>query len=101
MSVRYSNPPLAAANAAVCLRAKLPVRGPDKGQHFNFEQTAIGQRSHNSAANDNLLEQIRVSHSITSSAVARSWGWISMPSALAVLRLMTNSNLLDWTTGRS
>jgi hypothetical protein len=41
------------------------------------------------------------SYSITSSAVARSCGWNSSPSALAVLRLITNSNLVDWITGRS
>src|SRR5262249_9172718 len=46
-------------------------------------------------------DEIAPPHSITSSAVARSCGWISMPSDLAVLRLITNSNLLDWITGRS
>src|ERR1700756_3125399 len=40
-------------------------------------------------------------HSITSSARASSVGGTSKPSAFAVLRLMTSSNLLDCTTGRS
>src|SRR5436190_18586529 len=40
-------------------------------------------------------------HSITSSARASSVGGTSRLSALAVERLITNSNLLDWTTGRS
>src|SRR6516165_6997132 len=40
-------------------------------------------------------------HSITSSAVASSVGGRSSPSALAVLRLITNSNLVGCTTGRS
>src|SRR5262249_29996066 len=40
-------------------------------------------------------------HSITSSARASSVAGISRPSALAVGRLMTNSNLVDWTTGSS
>src|SRR5262249_1979661 len=40
-------------------------------------------------------------HSITSSARAMRVGGMSMPSARAVERLITNSNLLDWTTGRS
>src|SRR5215470_2823994 len=40
-------------------------------------------------------------HSITSSARARSSGNTSSPSALAVCRLMTNSNLVDCTTGKS
>ena len=40
-------------------------------------------------------------YSITSSAMARSVGGISIPSALAVVRLMTSSNLLGCRTGRS
>src|SRR5262249_35720665 len=40
-------------------------------------------------------------HSITSSASASTLGGISRPSAFAVLRLITNSNLVDWMTGRS
>jgi hypothetical protein len=40
-------------------------------------------------------------YSITSSAMARMPGGILRPSAWAVLRLMTKSNLLDCTTGRS
>jgi hypothetical protein len=43
----------------------------------------------------------RPAHSITSSAVASSVGGTSRPSALAVLRWMTNSNLVGCTTGRS
>src|SRR5262245_30371512 len=41
-----------------------------------------------------------VAHSITSSATAESPGGISRPSALAALRLITNSNLVDCSTGR-
>src|SRR5262249_52768362 len=40
-------------------------------------------------------------HSITSSARASSVGGTSRPSAFAVLRLITSSNLVDCTTGRS
>src|SRR5882762_5097224 len=40
-------------------------------------------------------------HSITSSARASSVGGTSRPRALAVLRLITSSNLLDCTTGKS
>jgi len=36
-----------------------------------------------------------VGYSMISSASAERFGGISMPSALAVLRLMTSSNLLD------
>src|SRR5262249_36423390 len=41
------------------------------------------------------------SHSIASSARASNVGGTSMASALAVRRLMTNSNLVDCNTGRS
>jgi hypothetical protein len=40
-------------------------------------------------------------YSITSSASASSLSGTSRPSILAVLRLSTNSNLVDWITGRS
>src|SRR5262245_18850263 len=40
-------------------------------------------------------------HSITSSARASSVGGTSRPSALAVVRLMTRSNLVDCSIGRS
>ena len=47
------------------------------------------------------VEQRAADHSITSSARASSVGGTSRPSALAVIRLMTNSNLVDCKTGRS
>src|SRR5262249_11094001 len=40
-------------------------------------------------------------HSITLSARARNAGGTVKPSALAVLRLMTNSNMVGCSTGRS
>jgi hypothetical protein len=40
-----------------------------------------------------------INYSITSSAMARRPGGTSMPSALAVCRLITNANLVDCTTG--
>src|SRR5215469_483234 len=40
-------------------------------------------------------------HSITTSAATSSLSGTVRPSALAVLRLMTSSNLVGWTTGRS
>ena len=42
-----------------------------------------------------------VIHSITSSAEISMPGGMVMPSALAVLRLMTSSNLAAWMTGKS
>ena len=46
-------------------------------------------------------ELARSHHWITSSAVANSVSGTVRPSALAVARLMTSSNLVDCTTGRS
>jgi hypothetical protein len=52
-------------------------------------------------ATDERDERSAPPHSITSSARASSVGGISRPSALAVCRLMTNSNFVDCSTGRS
>jgi hypothetical protein len=46
------------------------------------------------------VQQVAI-YSITSSAVASSAGGMVRPSVLPVWALMTSSNLLDWTTGRS
>src|SRR5215204_7028956 len=46
-------------------------------------------------------KQFSPPHSITSSARARSVGGIVRPSALAVLKLMRNSNLVGCSTGKS
>src|SRR5262249_30873391 len=46
-------------------------------------------------------DELATLHSITSSASASSVGGISRPSAFAVFRLMTNSNLVACITGRS
>ena len=46
-------------------------------------------------------DELAPPHSITSSARASSDGGTSRPSALAVLRLMTNSNLVGACTGKS
>src|SRR5262249_17194851 len=60
---------------------------------------------HNRAACDSRAAEQRDEraphHSITSSARASSVVGISRPSALAVARLMTNSNLVGCITGRS
>jgi hypothetical protein len=47
------------------------------------------------------IDALRKAYSITSSAVASSVCGILRPSALAVLRLMTNPNLVGWITGSS
>src|SRR6185436_439888 len=50
---------------------------------------------------DTSNERAAVHHSITLSARSRSAGGIVSPRALAVLRLMTRSNLVGCSTGRS
>src|SRR5262249_23151850 len=52
-------------------------------------------------AAEKRYEGAALHHSITSSARASSVGGTSRPSALAVGRLMTSSNLVGCTTGRS
>src|SRR5262245_37398447 len=46
-------------------------------------------------------DELSAPHSITSSTLASSCGGTSRPSALAVCRLMANSNLVDCNTGSS
>src|SRR6187455_1060500 len=46
-------------------------------------------------------DELAPSHSITSSATARSLSGTSIPSALAVLRLITKENFVGCTTGKS
>src|SRR5262249_53220483 len=46
-------------------------------------------------------DELATPHSITSSASESKLSEMVTPSDLAVLRLMTNSNFVDWTTGRS
>ena len=53
------------------------------------------------ASSDALTADIRQRYSITSSARASSAGGTVRPSALAVLRLITSSNLVGCSTGRS
>jgi len=59
------------------------------------------QRPRRSRAAKQRDELATAAHSITSSAMASSPGAKLRPNALAVLRLITNSNLIDWMTGRS
>jgi hypothetical protein len=53
-------------------------------------------------ANNRLMQRIKTGfYSITSSARSRNASGIVRPSALAVVRLMTNSNLIGCSTGMS
>ena len=73
------------------------LRNPITGIAGCCARAASGQRRRAAEQRDELAPL----HSITSSARASSVGGTSRPSALAVLRLMTSSNLVGACTGRS
>jgi len=64
-------------------------------------RSRMTQRRLSSSSIVALREQQHVVHSITSSAAISSGSGIVRPSPFAVLRLMTNSNLVGCSTGRS
>src|SRR6516162_4577187 len=68
-----------------------PLVGPSQGSSLSIL----------TAPHDELAALQLLAHSITSSARAERPGGTSRPSALAVFRLSTNSNVVDCTTGRS
>src|SRR5215469_4266228 len=82
----------------VRFESKADIRGRLGNVRFTPES-----RHWNSAAQCPLCAKSGHSlfYSMISSASAERFGGTSMPSALAVLRLMTNSNLTDCTTGKS
>ena len=97
---RASLKPLAEARDAIAHASigRAPSRNPITGIAGCCARAASG---HATAAPPSSVMNSRRSHSITSSARASSVGGMSRPSALAVLRLMTSSNLVGCTTGRS
>jgi len=62
---------------------------------------SLGMPASENLHTNGLMHCNRQNYSITSSAMASSEGAIGRPSALAVLRLMTRSNFVDCSTGRS
>src|SRR5262249_54279736 len=60
---------------------------------------ACGKRPSHRAAEQR--DELAPPHSITSSARASSVAGTSRPNIIAVCKLITNSNLVDCTTGRS
>jgi hypothetical protein len=93
-----------------------PFREPTKGKaqvtgqcarlrlltHFTLESRHRSPRSRCPLwAISWLMRPAKSRHSITSSAIASSVGGMVRPSALAVVRLMTRSNLVGCSTGRS
>jgi hypothetical protein len=73
---------------------------PHRGRPMPSRLDAEGLKFYATLGSPSMVQVFRF-YSITSSARASSDGGISMPSARAVSRLMTNSNLLDCTTGKS
>ena len=78
--------------------ADAPLRKPITGIAGCCARAATG---HAAAAPPSSVMNSRRCHSITSSARASSVGGTSRPSAFAVLRLITSSNLVGFCTGRS
>jgi hypothetical protein len=74
------------------MRLRVNVRSPSK---------TLRDRGHSRAAAKCQERSLAAGHSITSSASNCIELGIARPSALAVLRLMTSSNLVACTTGRS
>ena len=76
----------------VCAMSALPPKADiaERDRHVRFVPKA-----------DKVQCSKMYRYSIISSASAERLGGTSMPSALAVLRLMTSSNLVDCTTGKS
>src|SRR5579884_993289 len=66
-----------------------------------FYQAGRSQHGQGYDRNLAILQTLAPRHSMTSSARARIDCGTVRPSALAVFRLMTSSNLVGWTTGRS
>ena len=85
-------------------QAKSVDQGMRLGMHVSFRQLRTCRRIRPGqlcAISGCEQAQQMATYSITSSARASSVGGTSRPSALAVCRLMTNSNLVDCNTGRS
>ena len=83
----------------------VPFKGRIQKRKTNFLQVVIFglQRAAGpySRAKNESMQRSEQYYSITSSAKASNIGGISNPSALAVFKLMTNSNRVGNSTGRS
>src|SRR5262249_6483504 len=83
-------------------RSPLPsCHATEKPNHRHLLLCACRQRPRRRCATEQRDELAPPHHSITSSARARREGGTVRPSALAVVRLMTRSNLVGCSTGRS
>src|ERR1700738_2505016 len=82
-----------------CVRFVFGVTAASRNTRFQAARQALPGRDLHRLIAPALLAAFH--YSITSSARASRVGGTSMPSARAVGRLMTSSNLLDCTTGKS
>ena len=73
---------------------------PHRGRPMPSRLDAEGLKFYATLGSPSMVQVFRF-YSITSSARARSEDGISMPSTLAVFKLMTSSNLVGACTGRS
>jgi hypothetical protein len=93
------------ASAEIPIASDAPPRHASRGflpWRFAYAGPGVRRATLMGPPSANLhIRRHRDSYSITSSAAACSVGGTARPNALAVLRLMTNSNLFGCCTGRS
>src|SRR5262249_32775967 len=80
---------------------RVPGLNADKSEPRHLRLLRARRKRPRSSRAAEQSEELATLHSITSSARASSVGGISRPSALAVLRLITSSNLVGAWTGSS
>src|SRR5262249_9796878 len=89
---------LAKRRQDVCILAAPPAVEKSNHRHLWLLRAC---RERSSRRSTKQRDELAAFHSITSSASASSLSGTSMPSARAVLRLITNSNLVGCWTGKS
>src|ERR1700757_129483 len=93
---------MVARNTNVPFKGRIQKRKTYHLQIITFRlQRAAGPYRRANNGREQMQQCVCRTYSITSSAVARSVGGTSRPSALAVVRLMPRSNFLGCSTGRS
>jgi hypothetical protein len=91
----------AVVDSLKALDLEWPIREADIPESSVRANCGLMHRSKRDARCALLFRAVAPPHSITSSAMASSLSGTVSPSALAVLRLMTNSYLVGASTGRS
>src|SRR5262245_41902334 len=91
----------ALTKCAQTLRERCSSAQKPNHRHRRLLRTRRRQRPHCCRAAGKQCNELATFHSITSSATASSLSGTVRPSSLAVWALMTSSNLVDCTTGKS